>query len=215
VTHLDSCPHMRVANLSVLVAAVQYERDRLQRILLALDLKGRITRINRHACDVLGWTEGELLGSDWIDMCLPILTRPALRTTFADLVGGGNLFIVENPVLTRTGEERLIEWHNTTLLNDAGAVIGTCSSGADLTERPSALDGLLAVDERTWLALESTGATKAAAHDLLNDLVEVLQLLHLDATRPLPAQTQRIAERMVDEVASKLQALKDLEMFME
>ena len=45
-------------------SALRHERDRAQRyldtaevILLALDLDGRITLINRNGCDLLGWTE--------------------------------------------------------------------------------------------------------------------------------------------------------------
>ena len=122
-------------------SALRDERDRARRylgtaevILLALDLNGRITLINRKGCDLLGWTEGELLGRDWIDTCLPARTRDELRSAFRELVGG-DATVVENPILTRSGLERLIEWHNTTVRDDAGAVIGTISSGSDVTER--------------------------------------------------------------------------------
>ena len=54
------------------------ERDRAQRyldtpdvILLALDLDGRITLVNRYACSILGWTADELIGRNWIETCLP------------------------------------------------------------------------------------------------------------------------------------------------
>jgi GAF domain-containing protein len=54
-------------------SALRHERDRSKRyldtaaiILLALDLDGRITLVNGYACSVLGWTEDELLGRDWI-----------------------------------------------------------------------------------------------------------------------------------------------------
>ena len=63
-------------------SALRHERDWTQRyldiaevILLALDTEGRITLINRKGCDLLGWTEQELLGRDWIDTCLPVPSR--------------------------------------------------------------------------------------------------------------------------------------------
>jgi len=122
-------------------AVAQRERDRAQRyldtaevILLALDLNGRVTQINRHACSLLGWTAGELLGRDWIETCLPARMRDALREKFHNLIGG-DVSIVENPILTRSGEERLIEWRNTVLRDDAGNITGTFSSGTDITER--------------------------------------------------------------------------------
>ena len=57
---------------------IRQERDRAQSyldvadvILLALDVHGRITLINRKGCATLGREERELLGRDWIETCLP------------------------------------------------------------------------------------------------------------------------------------------------
>ena len=84
-------------------AALRHERDRAQRyldtaevILLALDLDGRITLINRKGCDLLGWTEPELLGRDWVETCLPDRMRDDGRTEAAH-APAGDLPIVENP----------------------------------------------------------------------------------------------------------------------
>jgi len=41
----------------------------------------------------------------------------------------------ENPVETRSGEERIIGWHNTIVRDEDGQIIGTLSSGEDITER--------------------------------------------------------------------------------
>jgi PAS domain S-box-containing protein len=124
-------------------AVARHERDRAQRyldtgeiILLALDMQGRITLANRYACSVLGWTAEELLGRDWIETCLPARNRSAVKKRFHNLLGG-DLSIAESPVLTRSGKERLFEWRNTLLRDDAGHVIGTFSSGSDITERRS------------------------------------------------------------------------------
>ena len=65
-------------------AAVRRERDRAQQyldtaevILVALDLDARITLINRKGCDVVGWTERELLGRDWASArATPCARRP-------------------------------------------------------------------------------------------------------------------------------------------
>jgi PAS domain S-box-containing protein len=69
-------------------ATVREERDRAQQyldianvILLALDLDGRITLINRKGCSMLGWKENELLGRDWINACLP----PEIRTKLSSI----------------------------------------------------------------------------------------------------------------------------------
>jgi len=141
--------------------ALRHERDRAQRyldtaevILLALDVHGRITLVNRYACSVLGWTADELLGRDWVETCLPVRVRDTMKAKFADLVRG-DLSIVENHVLTRSGEERLFEWRNSVLKDDAGHVTGTISSGTDITERIHAVDALRNAEERMRFTLQS------------------------------------------------------------
>jgi len=54
----------------------------------------------------------------------------------------------ENPVVTKDGEERIIAWHNTLLTDDLGNVIGTLSSGEDITERKRAEEALKEYSER-------------------------------------------------------------------
>ncbi len=120
---------------------IRQERDRAQSyldvadvILLALDVHGRITLINRKGCATLGREERELLGRDWIETCLPAGIREQLRTCFHSLLSG-DLTYIENPVLTNSGEERMIGWRNSLLRDSEGRVIGTLSSGEDITER--------------------------------------------------------------------------------
>jgi len=120
---------------------IRQERDRAQSyldiadvILLGLDLEGRITLINRKGCATLGREERELVGRDWIDTCLPARTRNELRSCFRSLLAG-DLTYIENPILTSIGEERMIGWRNSLLRDGEERVIGTLSSGEDITER--------------------------------------------------------------------------------
>ena len=143
--------------------ALRRERDRAQRyleaaevILLALDMDGRITLVNRKGCDLLEWTAGELLGRDFFETCLPTRTRAALKRTFY-AVAAGDCVLVDSPILTRSRAERLIEWRNTLLRDDDGRVVGTFSSGADITERAKAAEVLRTMEERMRFALEAAG----------------------------------------------------------
>ena len=143
--------------------ALRGERDRAQRfldtadvILLKLDLEGRIVLVNRYGCSLLGWTADELLGRDWIETCLPVRIREELDGKRRQLLGG-DLSIIENPVITRSGEERLVEWRNRLLRDDEGHVIGSFSSGTDITERSQAVAALRTAEERTRFALEAAG----------------------------------------------------------
>jgi PAS domain S-box-containing protein len=139
-----SLAQKRAEELQKAESSVRHERDRAQRyldtgevILLALDNAGRITLANRYACAVLGWSADDLLGRDWSETCLPPRGRDGWRQTFQRVLGGDSS-IVEHAILTRSGEERLIEWRNTLLRDDAGQVVGTFSSGSDVTERKRA-----------------------------------------------------------------------------
>src|SRR3984893_15359673 len=142
-------------------SVARHERDRAQRyldtaevVLLKLDMEGRIALVNRYACSVLGWTADELLGRDWIETCVPARIRDDVRMTFHNVLGG-DLSIVEHPVLTESGEERLIEWRPRLMRDDEGRVIGTFSSGADITERNQAVEALRTGEERMRFALEA------------------------------------------------------------
>jgi PAS domain S-box-containing protein len=109
--------------------------------LRALDVQGRVTLINRKGCTTLGWEEGELLGRDWFETCIPAGIREQVRICFRNLLAG-DLTQIENPVLTRSGEERMFRWSNSLLRDNDGAVIGTLSSGEDVTERNQAQSAL-------------------------------------------------------------------------
>ena len=141
--------------------ALRDERDSAQRyldtadvILLKLDLEGRIALVNRYGCSLLGWTPNELLGRDWIETCLPARIREDLRTKRQQLLGG-DLSIIENPVLTKSGDERLVEWRNRLLRDHEGQVIGSFSSGTDITERHDAVEALRTAEERTQFVLQN------------------------------------------------------------
>jgi len=85
---------------------IREERDRAQSyldiadvILLARDLEGRITQINRKGCAILGREDTELLVRNWFDTCLPPRIQCELKAFFRTLLDG-ELTALENPVLT-------------------------------------------------------------------------------------------------------------------
>lgn len=48
----------------------------------------------------------------------------------------------ENYVLSKSGEEHYIAWHTSILRDEKGQIIGTLSSGEDITDRKSFEDAL-------------------------------------------------------------------------
>ncbi len=141
--------------------ALREERDRAQRyldtaevVLLALDPEGHVTAINRKGCELTGWTEDEMIGRSWIEACVPERMRGAITERFHEVLAGAER-TVESPILTRGGKERMIEWKSRTIRDEDGSLVGTFSSGTDITERHQAQEALREAEERMRFALES------------------------------------------------------------
>ncbi len=137
--------------------AVRNERDRAQQyldmagtILIALDRGGCVTMINQRGCELLGYTESELIGKEWFGNFLPKHIAREVRSTFDPLMRGEKqpAEYYENSVLTKSSEERLIAWNNRLLHDGSGRIIGTLSSGEDITERRQMLRELRKSKER-------------------------------------------------------------------
>jgi PAS domain S-box-containing protein len=113
-------------------------------MLLVLDRDGCITRINKKGCSILGYTEQELTGCNWFDMCLPDEMKEDVREVFEKLVNGdmSPVEYYENSVLTKSGEHRILAFHNAFLLDFSDEIIGVVSSGEDITDRKSGEEAL-------------------------------------------------------------------------
>jgi len=130
---------------------LRHERDKAQKyldvagvMLVALNSEGEITLLNARGCQILGCSEEEALGKNWFDLFIPERLRHDVRSVFAQLMAGRiePVEYFENPIVTMSGEERIIAWHNTVLTDPAGKIIGTLASGEDITERKLAEEEL-------------------------------------------------------------------------
>lgn len=164
---------------------LRHERDRAQNyldtveaIIVALDMEGRITLINRQGCQLLGYVEKELVGKVWFETCLP---QPegtkAVYPVFLQLMAGagGVMEYYENSILTREGDLRYVAWHNTILKDEMGQSIGTLSAGEDITERKRTEEQIKrALAEKETLLRELYHRTK-------NNMNVIIALLEMQA----------------------------------
>ncbi|MDD2829253.1 MAG: PAS domain S-box protein [Sulfuricurvum sp.] len=127
---------------------LRYERgftqnilDTVEAIIVAIEPNGKIILINRKGCELLGYSEIELIAQDWFEMCLPpTIDKNFIRQLFRKTLSGDleESKYAENLVITRSGEERLIAWHNSTMRDVEGNIIASLSAGEDITERKKA-----------------------------------------------------------------------------
>ncbi len=123
------------------------ERDRAQSyldiagvIIVALDTQQTITLINKKGCEVLECGEDNIIGQNWFDIFVPISVRSEISSQYDKLIAGqvDQIGYFENPIRTRSGAQRLIAWQNTIVKDPNGNIIGTLSSGEDITDRRQA-----------------------------------------------------------------------------
>ncbi|MEN8241932.1 MAG: PAS domain S-box protein [Chloroflexota bacterium] len=166
---------------------IRGERDKAQRYLdiagmmiVILNELGEITMINRTGCETLGFEEHELIGKNWFKIAIPEKSRDKVKSAFEKIILGelNPKSTFENWIVTKTGEERLIYWNNILLYDDTNRIIGTLSSGTDITDRKLAQEELLKLNEeleqrvaeRTALLEEANHELEAFSYSVSHDL---------------------------------------------
>ncbi len=106
-------------------------------IIVAIDVRGQITLINKKGYEILGYYEHELIGKNWFNTCIPKRIRKDIKDVFEQLMHGEieHIEYHQNPLVTQKGDERIVDWYNTLLRDESGKIIGTLSSGEDVTEK--------------------------------------------------------------------------------
>lgn len=142
---------MDITELKQLEAELQREKEQAQTYLdvagvmmVVLDASGNIRLINRRGCEVLGYDEQEVTGKNWFELFVVPDKREEVRDVFKKLMSGEleSVEYYENTVLTKSGEERWMAFHNTSLRDDSGNINGIMFSGEDITDKRLAEDRL-------------------------------------------------------------------------
>ncbi len=125
-------------------------------MLVVININQEVTLINNKGCEILGYPESKITGSNWFDNFIPERMREDIKGVFNEFMAGKGEMVKqhENPVLTRSGEERIIEWENTILRDQDGTITGTLSSGNDITKYRQTEKALSDSEELLQNALE-------------------------------------------------------------
>ncbi len=184
----------------------QHEREKAERylamagnMLVALDTQGRIDMLNAKGAEILGYDSAEeLLGRDWFDAALPVEERHVVRNVFHEIVSGNQDAFeeFENEVLTKSGDKRLMQWHNAVIRDETGAIVSILGAATDITEQKHHEENLLRAKE----AAEEASRTKSGflsnmSHELRTPMNAILgfgQLVLADRQNLTDAQVEYI-----------------------
>ncbi|NJL53338.1 MAG: PAS domain S-box protein, partial [Hydrococcus sp. SU_1_0] len=109
--------------------------ENVQLVVVNLDRFGKVEYVNPFFLELTGYDQEEVIGQDWFATFLPQAQRQQVYERFIELLAQQFHPYYQNPILTKSGQERAIAWNNTLLQNVQGEIIGTISIGQDITER--------------------------------------------------------------------------------
>jgi len=182
--------------------------DTAQAIILVLDIEGRIVRFNRYMENLSGYRLEEVKDKDWFTTFLPERDRNKIREVFSTALSEIPTRGQINPIITKDGRKRLIEWYDNTLKDKRDSIIGLLSIGQDITERKEAEEKLKNSEEK-FKAIFNSASDAIFIHDLEGHFLEVNQVAcdRLGYTReellqmtPMDIDTQQYAELVSDRI---------------
>jgi PAS domain S-box-containing protein len=139
-------------------------------IILVLDRHGAITYLNKKGGEILDCNPEEVTGRSWSDQFLPERERERVNRVFSELIAGtvGQNRVIENPVLTGGGTEKVIRWYNTVLHDESGSISGILGYGEDITAEKWAQNALREMQQfqenvianaNVWISVIDTDGT--------------------------------------------------------
>ncbi len=134
-------------------------------IVLLLDSNADITLFNAAAEKLTGYSKEEAIGLNWIETFVPEVARNSVGKVFKEVIQReGDIFSYENPIVTKSGEERIVSWRNNIIRDGNSGAIGVLSIGVDITEQ-----------RRAELELKANEAKYRKVFETANDAIFVFR----------------------------------------
>jgi PAS domain S-box-containing protein len=122
--------------------ALRGERDLVTAVLdaagalvVVVDATGRIVRFNRTCEQISGYTRQEMAQRYIWDFLLLAKEKEAMRQIFAQISVNRLPSLYRNHWVLKDGRQRLIEWSNTALCDEGGAIEYIVSTGVDISDQ--------------------------------------------------------------------------------
>ncbi len=182
--------------------------------IVTMDADGKVIEFNAAAERTFGYTKAEVIGRTLSELIIPPVLREAhdagLARYFA--TGDGPLIgkLVEIMAMRKDGAEIPVELAITAIRS--GAVPIFTGVLRDITSRKKVEAEFKRLNDEIQLQrLRVFKATMRTVQDIVNNLLNGLQLVHLEAAGHVPAEVLTVVERAIQEAAVKLTTLSELE----
>ncbi len=119
--------------------------ENVQLLVVRLDNQGKIQYMNPYFLQATGYQESEILQKNWFTHFIAEPDRAAVQNAFMKIEQNVQY---QNAILTKSGEQRMINWSNVQLLDSDNQKTGTLSIGEDITKRLEAFDEIKLLKER-------------------------------------------------------------------
>ncbi len=188
-------------------------------LLVIIDKDENLELMNKEVFKVLGYTEKELIGKNWFTSAYPSEIVNELRFVFQQVMTGMRkpTPYSELEIKTKTGEKRLIAWHNTIIFDEDEQESKFLGIGEDITKRKETEEALQQSEEH-YRKLVDTAPFSIVLADLKGNITFANQqaaIMHgVEKPEELigcsmmeytsPEDHQRVSERMRKQMFSNL-----------
>ena len=182
-----------------------------QTIILVLDKEGRIIRFNPYMEKLTGYKLEEVKGKDWFTTFLPECDYDKIRKLFNKAIGNTQTKSNINAILTKDKKEILVEWHDDTLKDNNGNIIGLVASGIDITERKKVEKKLYEYQER----LKSLASELASSEErerrriavYLHDHISQSLALERIGIEGLRKSVDSVDKKVIEELSGRIKTI--------
>ena len=139
------------------------------------DLDFRVTKWNRAAEKIFGFTVEEAFGHHAADLIIPELTKAHVNQVWNNLLARKGGQRSTNVNITKDGQQILCEWYNTPLISAGEQVIGVASLVQDITEREEAetiREAIFKISQAI-VSTETLAELYRSIHNILSELMRV------------------------------------------